>query len=281
MQTLLTAVKEELAVDYCDTVTDDAREDCMHFHEGYELVLGVRAENQCFLHDTGYAFTDRTLIFIPARLVHIIKYKTGAPYARYVVNFSRGFIQATLAAMGCPALLAELSSMECLCMQLNHQQYFAVHHLFQALHRVGAHGGEKPEARGYLSLLLLETARLLRMYGTRLPEGTRAPERLVRGVVRYLDENYAQELSLEQLAERFFVSKYYLCHIFHTVTGSGVVDYLQCRRILEAQKLLMQGDCSNQQIAALCGFRNMQHFYRVFRRVSGSTPGQYRLPKEN
>ncbi len=278
MQELLTKIGHELETDYSDTVIDTARGDCVHFHEEYELVLSVRAANQCFLHDTGYPFADRTLIFIPARLLHIIKYKPGTPYTRYVANFSREFVSATLEAMGCPALLEELSSADCLCVQLSHQQYFTIHGLFQSLHHC-RQSGELPAARGYLSLLLLEADRLLKEHSVRIPQGVSAPGKLVRSVVRYLDENFAQEISLEELARRFFVSKYYLCHIFQAVTGSGVVDYLQCRRILEAQKLLMQG-MSSREAAAQCGFRSMQHFYRVFRRVTGGPPGQYRMTKE-
>lgn len=278
MQELLTKIDRELETDYSDTVIAAARGDCVHFHEGYELVLGVRAANQCFLHDTGYPFADRTLIFIPARLLHIIKYKPGTPYTRYVANFSREFVQATLEAMGCPALLETLSAADCLCVQPSHQQYFTVHGLFQALHRC-RQNEELPAARGYLSLLLLETARLLREHSARLPQSVSAPGQLVRSVVRYLDENFAQEISLEELSQRFFVSKYYLCHIFQAVIGSGVVDYLQCRRILEAQKLLMQG-VSSREAAAQCGFHSMQHFYRVFRRVTGGPPGQYRMKDE-
>ena len=279
MQELLTDIKKALAVDYSDTPAME-REDCMHFHNGYELVLGVRAQNECFLHDTGYPFTDRTLIFIPAQLVHIIRYKKGEPYARYVVIFSRSYVQEALEALGGPHLLEELCAQRCLCVQLSHQQYFAVHGLFQALHRSSLHTAARSETRCRLCLLLMETARLLRECAGHSPQGVSAPDRLVRNVVRWLDENYAQPVTLDALAARFFVSKYYLCHIFQQVTGTGVVDYLQCRRILEAQKLLMQGGCSNQQIAAQCGFRNMQHFYRVFRRVAGSPPGRYRMPEE-
>jgi AraC-like DNA-binding protein len=104
-----------------------------------------------------------------------------------------------------------------------------------------------------------------------------AAHRLVRGVARYLDESYAKEIVLEELSAQFYVSKYYLCHSFHEVTGTGVVDYLQCRRVLEAQKLLMQG-CDVRQTAERCGFHTMQHFYRVFKRVTGTSPGAYRLP---
>ena len=279
MQELLLRLEEELHADYMDTVIDGSRTDCMHFHEGYELVLGVRSENRCFLHDTGYAFSNRTLIFIPARLVHIIKYRPDTPYTRYVVNFSESFIQKTLAAMGCPTLLAELSARKCLCVQLSPQQYFAVHGLFRALHAAARRGDAVPETRGYLSLLLLETARLLPAGAVRPSAGTSAAHRLASEVARYLDANYAQEIVLETLAAQFYVSKYYLCHSFHEVTGTGGVDYLQCRRILEAQKLLMQG-LDARQTAERCGFRTMQHFYRVFKRVTGTSPGAYRLPTE-
>lgn len=278
MPDLLTRIDEELLVSYSD-VAAWKQTDCMHFHNSYELVLGVHAENECFLRDTGYPFVDRTLFFVPAQQMHIIKYKTEVPYARYVVNFADAFIRQTLTAMGCPGLLEMLSSQNCLCVQLTPQQYSPVQQMVHAVYRA-FRSGDSAQARGWLSLLLMETARLLQEGELPALRQVSAPEKLVREAVRWLDENYAQDVALEQLAARLFVSKYYLSHVFREVTGSGVIDYLQCRRILEAQKLLMRGGLDNQQVAVRCGFHNMQHFYRVFRRVSGDTPGQYRLPEE-
>jgi AraC-like DNA-binding protein len=54
------------------------------------------------------------------------------------------------------------------------------------------------------------------------------------------------------------------------------VKYIHTRRIIEAEKQLLYTDRSTDAIAAAVGFTTMQHFYRVFREVTGTSPGEYR-----
>ena len=58
--------------------------------------------------------------------------------------------------------------------------------------------------------------------------------------------------------------------------GISLVNYLQYKRILEAQKLLLNSDMPIIEIGMECGFTSVQHFYRVFKKITGLTPKEYK-----
>jgi AraC-like DNA-binding protein len=81
-------------------------------------------------------------------------------------------------------------------------------------------------------------------------------------------------ITLDALSERFFISKYHLCHVFKSATGLSVMDYVINCRILKAQELLRQG-MRVQPVGERTGFRNTAHFIRTFRTLTGLSPKRY------
>lgn len=94
--------------------------------------------------------------------------------------------------------------------------------------------------------------------------------------VRYCNENFAQKLTLEELASRVQLNKSYFSHIFHQEMGISFGDYLESVRIQNAQQLLRTTGSSMSEIADLVGFANQNYFTKVFKKVTGITPSQYR-----
>lgn len=98
-------------------------------------------------------------------------------------------------------------------------------------------------------------------------------------VVRYMNTHYMQELPLHLLAEKFYVSPYYLSRFFKEATGFTFVEYLNSVRIKEAKKLLEQTSMKVSLIAKKVGFGSVTHFGRVFKLVTGHAPLYYRKVK--
>ena len=98
----------------------------------------------------------------------------------------------------------------------------------------------------------------------------------VHEVALYLQTHIRENVSLEELAQRFFMSRSYLTRSFRNVTGFSVVEYLTYIRIQKAQQLLRESDRSITEIADLCGFGNITYFEKVFKATTGQTPVQYR-----
>lgn len=92
----------------------------------------------------------------------------------------------------------------------------------------------------------------------------------------YLDRNYASKITLDMLSEKFFINKFYLTRIFREQFGESVTEYLLQIRITRAKQSLRFTDKSIEQIAHECGMQDANYFSRVFKKVEGVTPGEYR-----
>lgn len=95
-------------------------------------------------------------------------------------------------------------------------------------------------------------------------------------VQQYLDEHFRENLSIQEVARRFFISPGYLQHRFGELVGCSPKQYLILSRLSAAQRLLLTTPLTVNQIAAECGFADVNNFIRRFSSHFGETPAQYR-----
>jgi AraC-like DNA-binding protein len=102
-------------------------------------------------------------------------------------------------------------------------------------------------------------------------EQTQQASALVQKVLGYIGDNLGQPMTLENLAARFFVSKYYLSHTFTREVGVSVYRYIMLRRLMLARQLLLSGESAGQ-VCRSCGFSDYTSFYRAFKSEYGISP---------
>lgn len=99
---------------------------------------------------------------------------------------------------------------------------------------------------------------------------------VIEEVVNYIDDNFKQELSLRNLAEKSALSEYYFLRLFKKNTGYTVHEYIISVRITNAKELLKSTRLSLKEIAYQCGFSNESSFSNTFKKQTGMTPGIFR-----
>ncbi len=99
----------------------------------------------------------------------------------------------------------------------------------------------------------------------------------VSAVTAWINEHYPEKITLNGLAERFFVSPYYLEKKFKESTGFSINQYVIDRRMGEAQRLLIFDQAGIKEIALAVGYENLQYFYATFRKYTGVTPLDFRM----
>ncbi len=100
-------------------------------------------------------------------------------------------------------------------------------------------------------------------------------------VIQYIHANYAQKLSLDDLAALSNLSKYYFCRFFKSCIGKSPIDYLHSYRLLKAEELLKETNLKVVDIAFDVGFNDLSHFTRLFHTQTGVTPSQFRNRKKS
>lgn len=101
-------------------------------------------------------------------------------------------------------------------------------------------------------------------------------ERLIYKILDYLNEHYAENLTLEKISAEFYISKSNLSHTFKKETGLSPIQYMMQRRIGEAQSLLVETSMAIREIEDRLGFNDSAHFSKMFKKCVGVTPKEYR-----
>lgn len=95
-------------------------------------------------------------------------------------------------------------------------------------------------------------------------------------IKKYLDMHYPDKITLDDLSERFFVNKFYLTRIFKEQFGITLNNYLLQIRITHAKRLLRFTDKTVETIGMECGMSTVHYFSRMFKKVEGISPSDYR-----
>lgn len=103
----------------------------------------------------------------------------------------------------------------------------------------------------------------------------RPTSRHLAAAIEYLDEHFAEDVTLDVLAKHVFVSAYYLSHLFREEMNTTFSDYLAKKRVDESRKLLKAG-MSVERAAERAGFRDSNYFTKIFKKYVGITPSRYR-----
>ena len=96
-------------------------------------------------------------------------------------------------------------------------------------------------------------------------------------LVDFIDENYAKEITLDVLSEKFKYNKSYLCLLFKQDTSNTISSYIKYVRIMRAAEIIASEQYNNlSDVAYMVGFKNASHFTKIFNQIMGMAPGQYK-----
>lgn len=90
-------------------------------------------------------------------------------------------------------------------------------------------------------------------------------------IIRYISSNLDKKITLDSLEKKFYIDKFYLCHLFKDITGYSVLEYINYKRILSAKEEIKKGK-SISNIWIQYGYANYSSFYRTFKKYAGMAP---------
>ena len=100
-------------------------------------------------------------------------------------------------------------------------------------------------------------------------------KKIVEEAIQYMKKHYAEDISLEKIANRFFLNQTYFSRLFKQYTGSTFTDYLIELRMEKAKELLGQGKYKVYEVSQMIGYRSEKYFFRVFKQYTGCSPTEY------
>ena len=99
---------------------------------------------------------------------------------------------------------------------------------------------------------------------------------LIGRVNKIIETEYNKDIGLDYIGEKVNLSPAYLSFLYKKVTGINLIKYLSNHRMLIAKQLLLNTNLKVAQIARQCGYNYPSYFNRLFKKLCGLTPRQYR-----
>ena len=254
----------------------DLKEVEVHHHDFYEVNFLVSGDVTYVIESRVYHVKPGQILIInPQELHQVYIEPDAAPYERYMLWIA-------------PSLLQELSSLQtdlCRCFDMSRPHYSnlldlsaeqrrMIPAMFEAMLEAqgnSAYGADLLQ-RNLLTEMMIHVNKL-----ADLPSDNTADSKtntMVARVIDYINQYYREPLSLDLLAERFFVSKYHLSHEFNRQMGTGIYQYIQKKRLLIARQLMLEGQ-KPTEVYAPCGFGDYAAFFRAFKKIYGMSPRDY------
>ncbi|MEH7176851.1 response regulator transcription factor [Neobacillus vireti] len=98
----------------------------------------------------------------------------------------------------------------------------------------------------------------------------------MKKILQYIEDHYADQLSLVDVAEHFHFNPSYLSNYFSTHNKEGFIEYLNKVRIQKASQLLLKGSAPISEISGMVGYSDHSYFCKVFKKINGMSPSKFR-----
>ena len=238
----------------------------MHAHDDLvEIVLVRGGESRYFVGGMPYDACRGDLFIYNSRVVHD---EPSGP-DRPVASFSLALGGLSVPGLRENALIPDDASPVC---PLTEAQTIRLERLYDVLYSELTAGNDDGAHHLLMALLTL----VQQFLAAAAQDGSRGENVFAQRIKDYIDRHFAEDFSLQSMADALHVSPYYLAHVCKDVTGYSPLQYVLRRRIGEAQTLLITTELPVTRIAAQVGYDNPSHFNAQFSKAVGMSPRTFR-----
>lgn len=243
----------------------------LHYHDSYELYYLNSGKRTVLFENRIYHLQPGDLLLMRPNVLH--KGVGTDAHGKLGIEFSKRFLDYYFTASTQKDLL---SCYKYTLIRLNDEEQKQFESLYNKIY--SEYTSEKIYAVTLAQLLLM-----LNDMGKRHENeihgidtlSSKKPERIKR-ILTYIEENFSEIKSIDEIAEHFYLNKSYLCRLFKKETNMTVMDYLYNYRIQQACERLTSTKHTIAEIARYCGFENTSHFIKLFKSMLDCTPGEFR-----
>lgn len=242
----------------------------LHWHNAIEIIMPLTNGLEAICSGKEYKLSERDILIIPGGTLHNLKAQSGRRLIFLCDNNS-------LAAN--PAL-SELYSVlsEPVLINSDYDKEFlkSMNHILEEIYVLYSNFTDITEVYIYIKLVtLLTRIKEYQLSEIKYDDGGKYVDKF-NLILKYIEQNYANDITLEKLADIAGYSPYHFSRIFKKYSSTTFINFLNRRRIKAAELLLLESGSSITDVAMQVGFVSLTTFNRVFKNINGCTPSEYK-----
>ena len=242
----------------------------LHWHNAIEIIMPLTNSFEAICDGVPYLLSERDVLIIPAGTMHLLKAQPGR----------RLIFQLDNRAIADNPALTDLSSLLATTLLINSEYdrdlLISLNNTLKDVYILYSEFEDLAEVRIYINILnMLTRIREHQLSSVDLEDDGKYSDKF-RNILKYIDMNYMNDITLDDLADMAGYSKYHFSRIFKKYCNTTFIAFLNQRRIKAAEMLLLNEEMSVTNVAMQVGFSSLTTFNRVFKELKGGTPSEFR-----
>lgn len=250
-------------------INDQTKKDfSYHYHDFHKIIVFISGKVTYHIEGKAYHLKPRDILLVSQGAIHKPEIDPSVPYERYIF-----WIRDDLSCQ-------ELNT----CFQKANDRSFNLVRADSALQErlkdllpeieqtlQNKHFGDTVLRNALFTQFMIYINRIFLRTSSSPDEKTYSSDTQVEQLLKYINRNLSENLSIDQLANRFFFSKYHMMRKFKNETGYTIHNYITNKRLLMARSLISQG-MPVMKAAQASGFRDYTTFVRAYKKQFGKAP---------
>lgn len=261
-------LKEDFRLFHINDRTD--REFEWHYHDFHKIIFFVSGKVTYHIEGKAYQLKPQDILLVSQGAIHKPEIDPSIPYERYIF-----WIRDDLSS-------SELNT----CFQKANDRSFNLIRLDSVLQEKlkdllpeiehslrDTQFGDSILSKALFAQFMVYINRIFLKSSTAPDQKSYSSDSQVEQLLKYINRNLSENLSIDHLAERFFFSKYHMMRKFKKETGYTIHNYIISKRLLHARSLIAQGT-PVMKAAMQSGFQDYTAFVRAYKKQFGTVPTQ-------
>ena len=242
-----------------------------HYHDFYKVLMLCSGSGGYSVEGKRYSLQAGDIVLLGSRCVHRPEFASDLPYERIIIYIDPVFLQSH-SDFDCDlrTVFSGAGGHVLRCGEDGRRRLFALAEELEAELAQDAFG-KVLVSQGQLLRLLVEIGRCLRGSEASRAKPIVPNDERIRGLLEYIDEHLSEELNVDGLAERSYLSKFHLMRKFKEEVGISLHEYITQRRLILARDLIAKGE-SVTEVCFKVGYRSYSAFFRGYVKLFGVTP---------
>lgn len=261
--------------------TDLTEDTDFHYHEFHKIVFFFSGRGNYLVGGRSYALKPHDIVLVERGTIHKAEISNSQRYERVILYIDPGFL--ALQSSGNTNLeqcFRDASENRSFVIRPDADLWEALRRTLSTLEKTEHRDdyGRDLLTRSLMIQLLVELGRGLRSEKYRYAPVENGGEKTAE-ILEYLQDHLTEDISIDRLAEEFYLSKYHMMRLFRSRTGFTIHGYLTDKRLHLARELITGGETALEACYS-CGYKDYSAFSRAYKKLFQESPGRAREGRE-
>lgn len=245
-----------------------------HFHEFDKIVILISGSVDYSVEGTSYKLQPNDILLVRNHMIHKAVIDVTVPYERIIIYLNSAYVDRFAPDSGLMDCFARAEKTRYCLMRPDENGIAAVDECLRNIERcINDEGFAADIMRGAaLTQLMVQLNRIMQRDSASERETVEYNEKIA-DALSYINEHLREELNVDELAAREYLSRYYFMRLFKAQTGYTVHNYIRQKRLNLGARLIREG-MPAMRASAECGFTDYSAFHRAFTQTFGVSPAK-------